>query len=260
MTWVAQPIKPEEIFKPASQVAIHKKGLKILLYGPEDTMKTGFALSCPPPVYIIDTELGAPPLFRFFPEKEIHWCDGTYLDPNTDMPDPLRALQRLEATISLLKDVPKGTVAIDSGTDVWDWIEHWLEEVGKKKEGQVLRFEWYKAKQRWRQLILRLMAKPLHFVMTAQPQAIYVSDGRGGYADSGEIRPRLEKASPHVFDIVVRTMKWNVEDPATKKKKVHYMAEVTKCRFSKDFRPAIEEITFDKLTAKLKEQLGIEVW
>jgi len=133
MAWSGPVLKVSDVFKKPSEIAQHKTGLKILIWGEEDTRKTGFCLSCPPPVYHIDTELGAPPLFRYFPGKDIEWCDATYLNPNTDEPDPFVALQRLESTIALLKDVGKdrrpedpvpGTICIDSGTDV-SLVEHY---------------------------------------------------------------------------------------------------------------------------------------
>jgi len=285
--WNQQPVTSiDQVFKKPSEVAAHKTGLKILIWGAEDTRKTGFCLSCPPPVYEVDTELGAPPLFQHFvycpkcqkhtthilsPEgaigpcrvcndtngvmKDIHWCDATFLNPNTDEPDPFVALQRLESTITLLKDVKKGTVCIDSGTDVWDWIQAWLEGTGKHKEGTLLRFEWAKAKQRWRQLLLRLMAKPLHFVMTAQTQDIYQ-----GNEPTGEHRPRIQGASQHVFDIIIYAQKWLAITGNPPVKRYSYQAEITKCRFSKDFRPTIPDVTFDELTKQLKEKIGVEVW
>lgn len=253
----------EDVFKTAGQVATHKTGLKILIWGSEDTRKTGFCLSCPPPVYHVDTELGAPPLFDLpdYKEKwtkgEIKWCDATYLNPQTDIPDPEVMLQKLEATIGVLKAVEKGTVCIDSGTDVWDWIQAWLEGVGKHTEkGNVLmRTEWAKAKQKWRQLLLRLMAKPLHFVMTAQPQEIYA-----GNQPTGDFRPRIQGASQHVFDVIIHAQKWVRTDGNPPVKSVKYMAEITKCRFNKDFRPTIQDIMYDKLIMMLKEKLQVEVW
>ena len=118
MGWPTTLVKtPEEMFKQASSVAQHKTGLKVLIYGKEDTMKTGFALSFPPPIYIFDTELGAPPLFQYFKGKDIRWCDATFLSP-TGLHDASVALQSLESGIALLRDVKQGTIVIDSGTDV----------------------------------------------------------------------------------------------------------------------------------------------
>jgi hypothetical protein len=250
--------KTEEMFKPASTVAQHKTGLKVLIYGQPDTMKTGFALSFPPPIYIFDTELGAPPLFQYFKGKEIQWCDATFLNPQTGMHDASVALQALETGIALLKDVKAGTVVIDSGTDAWDWVQEWLNEIGKHKEGQLLRFEWAKAKLKWKKLLLQLMAKPLHFVMTAQPQEIYANK-----EPTGTYRARIQGESAHSFDIVLHAMRWETVNPKDLSRTVRYVTEVTKCRFKKAWRPMFEDIGingFEKLTTALKKDLGIEVW
>jgi len=254
-----QPVttkKIEDVFKPAKEVAQHKTGLKILIYGREDTMKTGFGLSGPPPVYDIDTELGAPPLFQYFPEKDIKWCDATFLDPTKDIQVPESALTQFEGILTLLKDVEEGTILIDSGTDIWDWIQGWIQQVGKKKEGTLLRFEWAKAKQRWRRLLLRLFAKPVTFIMTAQPQEIYDAGGQA----TGRFRPRVQSASPHMFDIVIYAQRWETIHPKTKERTVRYVSEIRKCRFKKGYRPLIDEITYEKLCARLKQDLGVEVW
>jgi len=438
MAWPVVMKTPEEMFKPASTVAQHKTGLKVLVYGKEDTMKTGFALSFPPPVYIFDTELGSPPLFQYFTEKQpdgttkmkdIRWCDATYpvpeqalaiyiwseniccgatigrskqsmvsctnrwrrdyycmqgkrnrnsstnryrkqessvirkgtfpcsrticlhkqrnvlaichhklvctreslsgysalcdskevasrvtasilrvtkaacknrkkchkvlygrraktsgtnlfakqwkktrlvskkasrnrsriLNPETGLHDASVCLQRLESGIALLRDIKQGTIVIDSGTDVWDWIQEWLNEVGRHKEDQLLRFEWAKAKLKWKKLLLQLMAKPIHFVMTAQPQEIYANR-----EPTGTYRARIQGESAHSFDIVLHAMRWETLDPKNPLvKTVQYKTEVTKCRFKKGWRPTFDDIGiqgFEKLTKQLKEDLGVEVW
>ena len=258
-------LKPEEVFQKSTAVAQHKKGLKILIYGKEDTMKSGFALSFPPPIYSYDTEIGQPPLFQYFPNKEINWCDATFLNPD-GLQDASVALQKFEASMTLLKDIKTGTIVIDTGTDVilsafeligrfWDWIQEWLNEVGKKKEGHLLQFEWAKAKLKWRKLLLQLLAKPVHVVMTAQPQEIYMNK-----EPTGVYRARIQGESAHAFDIVIHAMRWEVVNPATQAKTVQYKAEITKCRFKKGWRPLFDDITYDTLTAALKKDLGVEVW
>lgn len=255
----------KDVFKTADTVATHKTGLKVLIFGETDTMKTGFALSAVkrlPPVFIWDTELGAPPLFRHFTaeeRKQIHWCDATFLDPTSDMPDPLEAIRRLETSIAALKEYTDavtaehpiaGVVVIDSLTDVWDWIQEWLEGIGVKKKGTLLRFNWPKARHRIKKIIFRLLAKPVHLICTAHPQDIYA----GGDA-TGRFRARIEKALPHRFDIVIHAKRFEPQGGTAV-----YKASVTKCRFKKAWRPVFEDITFGQLIDKLKEDLGVEVW
>jgi len=138
-------------------------------------------------------------------------------------------------------------------------VQEWLNEVGKKKEDTLLRFEWAKAKLKWKKLLLQLMAKSVHFVMTAQPQEIYMNK-----EPTGTYRARIQGESAHSFDIVLHAMRWEIPDaknPAIKS--VQYKTEVTKCRFKKAWRPTFDDIGiqgFEKLTKQLKADLGVEVW
>ena len=152
-----------------------------------------------------------------------------------------------------MRDVKEGTIVIDSGTDIWDWMQDWMEKTARKKTpaGTVYRFEWARVKQRWRQLVLRLMAKPLHFIITAQPQEIFDAEGR----PTGTYRPRIQRATPHIADIVIHIKK--VFEPG--KLKPRHIATITKCRFQRAYNAEIEDITFDKLCKKLYEDLGVVV-
>jgi len=263
--WGSGIADPKKVFTKASQVVQHKTGLKVLIFGRTETMKTGFALSAVKrckPLFMFDTELGAPPLFRHFKKEEldfIEWCDATFLDPNTDLPDPLEALRRLESSLTAIKEFTdrtspdnpiKGVVVIDSLTDVWDWIQEWLDKTGTKAKGQLLQFNWPKARRRIRKLIFRLLAKPVHLICTAHPQEIYKDKNA-----TGEFRARVEKALPHRFDIVIHAKRFEI--PGSD---VQYKAYVAKNRFMKNWRPVFDEITFAKLVDKLKEDLGVEVW
>ncbi len=308
-----------DLFHSASTVAQHKDGLKLLVFGLPETMKTGFCLSFPEPIYFFDTELGAPPLFRHFvycptckaftPHnqttwpmvtikdsnlvnvdgkvtiqeveatlpmwtsftcrkcndpggvmKDIRWCDATFLNPQTGVHDAINALKSLQAAIALLANAPKGcTIILDSGTDVWDWIQEWIDEVGKHtaKNDQLMKTEWHKARLAFKKLLLELFAKPVHFVMTAQTQDIYDKTTKQA---TGEIRPRVENTSPHSFDLVILMKRYEIpKDDGTKK--LEYHSAVWKCRFQKDWRPKLpQELTYEKLTAKIVEDLGVEVW
>jgi hypothetical protein len=257
-------------------------------------MKTGFALSFPAPVVIFDTELGAPPLFRHFVEcpvckrytphdevrneknevtayickeckdpngkmKEIYWCDATFMNPQ-GAHDPAAALQSLEMAIKMVSQVKAKTVIIDQGTDVWDWLQEWLDDVGKhtQKGDQLMRTEWYKARLKWKKFLLEIMAQKIHFVMTAAVQDVW--DKTLNKA-SGEVIPRVEKTTTHAFDIEIKMKRYEIPQGDGKPKKCEYHSDITKCRFQKGWRPVLpQELTFEKLTKKLQEDLGIQVW
>ena len=60
--------------------AEQKRGLKIGIYGDYATGKTHFGLTSPTPIYIIDTENGAPPLAFNFKDKDIRVLDVGEID------------------------------------------------------------------------------------------------------------------------------------------------------------------------------------
>jgi len=250
-----QPPKPEEFFTPLQRIE-HVGGLKVGIYGAPETGKTYFALTFPEPIYVIDTEFGAKKVARVhFPEKEIYIAEVVHIDPITDEPDPIKSLEKVEKAIAAIasQNISKGTIVIDSATDIWAWITAWLEQVATRRtaSGQPFRFEYGLANERYRQLIVRLLAKPVHVVLTAQEQDVYDSSGK----PTGMKQPRWQKQTPHWVDIVLHTVKRF--DPSLKRWR--YVAVMEKCRFKRAFNLEIEDVTYEKLRNALRRNLGIDV-
>ena len=247
--------KREDFFKRGKDL-VHTQGLKIMVWGPPSVGKSHFALSAPPPIFVLDTEFGSAPLLRHFPEKEIYIYEAAVLDEESDEPDAEKSLRQIEIAISTLRDVETGTIVIDSGTDIWSWMGGWVEQEARKRGKMTSadtpqRLEWGRANLRWRQLILRLMAKPVHFVITAQMTEEYDSKGQA----LGSYKPRIQKQTEHMCDIIIRLQK--SYSKAAKKPK--YDGTLTKCRFERSFDESIADVTFDKLCAVLKDKLGVVV-
>ncbi len=258
MSWDAkkkeetEPLKKEQFFKTTDTIE-HSQGLKILVWGGPGEGKTYFALTFPPPIYVLDTEYGVMPVLRHFPDKDINVYEAAVLDPDTDEPDAGKSLKMIEQALSTLKDINEGTIVVDSGTDVWSWLGAWLEQAGAKMTsiGKPQRLEWGRANLRWRQLILRLMAKPVHFVITAQPTEEYSSSGEA----LGTYKPRIQKQTPHMCDIILHVEKRFMKGIPKPK----HIATMTKCRFQRGLDMEIEDITFDKLCTALQKDLGITI-
>lgn len=247
--------KRGDFFKRGKEV-IHTQGLKIMVWGGPGVGKTHFALSAPPPIFVLDTEFGVAPLVRHFPDKEIYIAETAVLDEETDEPDAEKSIGQIEAAIATLRDVEHGTIVIDSGTDIWGWLGGWVEQQARKRGKMTAadspqRLEWGRANLRWRQLILRLMAKPVHFVITAQMQEEYDSRGQA----LGTYKPRIQKQTEHMCDLIVYI------DKVYKKgsTKPVYEATLTKCRFERSFDETMQDVTFDKLCETLKDKLGVLV-
>ena len=254
MTWnvVAKPeiLKFEDFWKKPHEI-VQKTGLKVLLWGEPETGKTHAALTFPPPVYVVDTEFGTAPLLHKFEGKEIYVFEACQLDARAEV-DPLQSLEAVEKAITALQRLEKGTVVIDSATDIWQWIVMWLEQTARRKteSGQPYRFEYGEANRRYRKLIMRLMAQPVNVVLTAQVQSVFDIDGR----ETGARVPRVQRQTQHMVDLSIHLQK--SFNPATKG--VVYVGTIEKCRWERTFHKEIVDVTYERIVAALKE-LGVEV-
>lgn len=265
MTWGSTKQKdfkepPKKEFFKKSKGFVHDQGLKCLAWGKAEVGKTYLALSFPSPIYVIDTEFGTAPVTRHFPEKDIFIYEAAILDPSTDEPDVEASLKNLEEAVATLKDVSTGTIVIDSGTDIWQWLGAWVEQQARKSgrmtsAGTPQRLEWGRANLRWRQLILRLMAKPVNFVITAQAAQEYTSKGEA----TDDYRAKVQGQTPHMCDIIVELQKTYVLVEKGKPMVSKYMATLEKCRFQRGLDLKIEDITYDSLVAALEKQLGVVI-
>jgi len=249
-------LNKDSFFKRADTF-VHTQGLKTMAWGEAEVGKTFFGLSGEPPIYAIGTEFGIGPVLRHFPDKEIYVYEAAILDESTDEPDIEASLKNLEVAISTLKDVDRGTILIDSGTDIWGWLGAWVEQQARKagkmtSAGTPQRLQWGRANLRWRQLILRLMAKPVHFIITAQVSEEYNDKGQ----PTGVYRPRIQRQTAHMCDVIL-----HLEKTFTKARppKPQYMATLTKCRFQRGVDMQLPNVTWQTLTEALKEKLGVEV-
>jgi hypothetical protein len=191
--------------------------------------------------------------------KQIYWVNATFLNPQTGAHDPINALTSLQAAIELLNTVKARTIMLDSGTDVWDWIQEWIDEVGKHTTtgNHLMQTEWFKARLKLKKLLLELMAKPVNLIVTAQTQDVY---DKATKKPTGEVIPRIEKTAPHTFDLVIHFKRYEIPQQDGSKK-CEYHSDITKSRFQKDYRPVLpQELTYDKLTEAVEKDLGIKVW
>jgi len=149
MGWnVLQPAKEvpdaSQFWKKPSEI-IHKTGLKVLIFGEPEVGKTHFALTFPEPIFVIDTEFGVAPLLSKepFKNKDIRVFEACQLDVDTVEVDPIKSIEAVEQAITALQRVDKGTIVIDSATDIWQWLVAWLEVVASRRtsSGQPYRFE-----------------------------------------------------------------------------------------------------------------------
>jgi len=242
---------PKTFFKPLPEVA-RRRGLKVGVYGTWEVGKTYFGLTFPEPIYVISTEFGVAGVAQVhFPEKDIRIFQVTVFDKSTDQPDPYASLKQVEQAIIALKDVNKGTILIDTATDIWAWLGAWVDAtaVQRTRDNKPQRWAWQAANEEYRYLMMRLLAKPMHVVLTAQEKSLYTSTGE----ETAAVTPRWNKQTPHWVDFFLHLRKYVTENT------VKYIAVIEKSRFKRALNFQIEDITFDKLVGFIKENLKIYI-
>lgn len=247
----AKVITPEDVFTPIKQT-YGRKGLKIGVWGEYEAGKTYFALSAPPPVFVISTEQGVTQVAHHFPDKDIRIVETLSLVTDLEgrlVADPVQSLENVEAAVAACKDIDKGTIVIDTLSDVWDWVQAWMEMTAapseKRKEGGgVFQFAYARANERYKYLLLKIISRPTHFVGTARIRPVYI-----GAQDSGQKEARWQKDTPYLLDVIIKMAK--IPQPTT----VLYTSMIEKNRFFRMFNATKEDLTFDKLVEMLKGKL-----
>jgi len=245
-------LKPEHFFKPQQEIE-QVKGLKIGIWGEPETGKSYFSMTCPEPIYIIDTEFAAVKLAKqHFPNKKIYIYECSVIDEASPLmePDPIQSLENVEKAIISLKDVNVGTIVVDTVSDYWQWMGAYVEKEAKrfyKSSGQMMRTEWATGNERYRYFINRLLIKDCTVVLTSQTRPIY----EGGQ-DTGRIKPAWQRQTRHWVDIEIWARKNTSVNPPK------YEAVITKCRFQRAENKVIEDLTYPKLVEFLRS-IGVKV-
>ena len=264
----------ESAFQPREKL-LEKRGAKVFIWGNYGIGKTFFSLTFPEPIYVISTEYGVQQLLYHFPDKDINIMECN--KPYTDAPikkvtgkadesignvDPEISLREVEKATLLLKDIKKGTIVIDSGTDLWEWFSAWIDYNADKytKSGQMMRTEWGKVNSKYKNILMRLISRPVNFVMTARSQSVYSSEGR----ETATEKFSGQKNTPFIPDIVLHIQKQIRPDIDTKTGKVtgnieERIATIEKNRFGAHGQLIIDP-TYDSLKKSLENEVPKEVF
>lgn len=203
----------QDVFKPAVELE-SVRGLKFALYGKAKVGKTHFCMTARLPIYIIDTE-GSASVNKAAFSKEIQ--EQMYIaevitaaskrDKEIDL---VKSLDALVEAIDLVTDAvisseeagtPRGTIVIDSATDIWDWLGIWLDEaagVKLTKSGDMPRFEWGKANKKYAEMMYMLLRSGWNVVMTFRAKDAVNSKGE----DLGYVVPRWQKNTDYWMDLI----------------------------------------------------------
>jgi len=232
------------------------KGHRLGIYGESGVGKTRFILTAPRPIFIIDTELGVrETLYDYARDHDIDGIKcfevlvGEEQSDGTIKADVDKSLKNIEiAATTILKfarDNPdvKGTIAIDSMSDVWDWLGQWLTKLPGVKltsSGKPQQLEWQHANERYLQLLydlLMLYEEGWHVILTGRLKEDYIGAG----IKTGEVKGAWQKWTQHWVSIVIFMFKEyyfesdeDLNDPVKRKlsKKFKRGALIEKCRLN----------------------------
>jgi hypothetical protein len=259
----------ESAFKKRDQID-SKKGLKVMVWGAAGVGKSYFGMTFPEPVYVIDTDGGAPQLLEQFPDKDIRIMDITEpyaekdskkkKDPLSET-DPIVSLLKFDKATWLLKDVTHGTIVLDSVTDIWEWMGAWMDLNADKftQSGQMMRTEWGKANAKYTWMMKRLTSRPCNLVLTAKHKSVYDDKGK----ETSQRIFAAQKFTDYIPDVVIHLEK--ITTPSINQvgkiigTKTERVGTIIKNRFFDDLNTVkIQNPTYELL--KEKYQARVPKW
>jgi len=249
-----------DLFKPATELKA-TQGLKIAIWGRAKVGKSHFCLTPPGKIFIIDTESAIKTNIGSFPQdvrERVYVADilqFSGLKDGTSDIDYGMMLDIIEDAITkVLMAVRQdgeqnATVVIDSASDLWDWLGIWLVErpdVKHTGEDKVNRLEWGKANKRYIQAMTKLMMSGCNVICTFKAKDAVGPDG----ADLGFAKPRWQKNSKHIFDVI------GVIEKTGDKRVLKFTGADNGCRYG-DKVPDLENPTWNTLIEHLQKHCHV---
>lgn len=205
--------KVKEYYKPAVELEI-RDSVKFAIFGAEKTGKTHFSVTGKRPLYVIDTEgswnweieqlkAQGTNIDGINVSQVLKWAnkDEGKLDLIGSLDALIEAIDLITTIIALERDDPnaqRGTIVIDSMTDLWDWLGIWLDELPGKSE-KASRFEWGKANKKYIDVIYMLLHSNWNVIFTFRSKPVV--DDKGGDTD---IRvARWQKNTGYYVDSII---------------------------------------------------------
>ena len=193
-------------FKPSMELPA-VRGVKIGIYAKPKVGKTHFSLTAPLPIFVIDTEGSAKMISKYFDEERqsqiyideiIQWVGKK--KGKFDIVGSLKSMEESIDTITeermIIEPGVTGTIVIDSGTDMWDWLATWLVLEGatkfNKSDNSMNRTEWGKANKKYADFMYLLLRCNWNVIWTFRARPVVDSKG----ADLGITQARYQKNTP----------------------------------------------------------------
>lgn len=239
------------------------KGFKLGVFGDAGVGKTHLSAHAPGEKFFIDTEGTSTSVINKFDtdlRKTIKIMDVKKKFVNdADIINYSASLTTIEDAIDAIyyytqgdveNDVPKppmGTIIIDSGSDVWNWLGFWLSEqtdLARAKSGKMIQTEWQRPNKRHAKILDKLLKTEWNVIITAQAHPQY---GDGGQA-TGINDAKWQKGVPFWCD-VSGELKYN---------NGHATYVIRKCRHDRTLvGQSIEDPTFEKIVQFISDKTGL---
>lgn len=262
----------ELLSKPQPLVEV-EKGIDVLVFGDTNSGKTFFSMTCTEPVFVIDTEKRADKMRKYhYPGKDVRIFDPVVVKENyvddedaIDYPSSIDNVSNfLVALNSKIQkgEITKGTLVVDSLTDIWTWVQAWgkdrLAKKGRLDKDLLIpknQFDWglpIGKLSRLMTLFKHVTNKGIHFVGTARETNTpeYIED-KQVVARLPTDRIRVYKDVPFVFSSIINTKMQRVKTPTGFQ--TRYVAEVIKLDTLEYKKEAIENLNFEKLKTLISE-------
>jgi hypothetical protein len=199
------PRNIKDLFKPSVELE-HVAGFKIAAYGRAKVGKTHLAMTAPKPIYGIDTE-GSWSLnrkqFSLKDQEQINVAQVLYeADKKSHKVDVVASLDAAFEAMDVLTDFiatydgPIGTIVIDSGSDIWDWLGTWKDEQNFSEPG---RLQWGHANKRYNEFIMMMLHSQWNVIGLFRAEAAVGGTG----ADLGYDKPKWQKKTDYWFDVIL---------------------------------------------------------
>ena len=244
----------------------------VLVYGDTNAGKTFFSMTCPEPIFVIDTERRADKTKKYhYPNKDIRVFNPVVIKTNyVDDEDAIDYASSIDNITNFLVamnqkiqegKIKEGTLVVDSLTDIWKWVQEWA-MVRLAKKGRVDKdllkiknqFDWgvpNGKNARLMDLFKNVTSQGLVFVGTSReqhtPEYIEVKALAGLPTD----KIRVQKDVPFGFGSIVNLRMQRKKMPEGFKNS--YFADIIKLDTLEYNGNAIENFNYEKLLNLIAE-------
>lgn len=228
-------------FKPLAE-AEQKRGLKVGVYGDFATGKTHFGLTFPEPIYIIDTENGAPPLVNNFKGKDVRVLDVGEIDG-------VVSFEKIQNAVDyIISRGDAGTIIIDSVSDLWDYAQEYakvklfkLSVLDRLKQ----QWDWGSINKLYLSVVKKLVNTNANIIFTARESEVYAGAGQ----PTNIMKPKWQKTTGFWLDFVIHNTK-----KIDKLNNMNFISNIEKSRqFKSLMGKNFDNLTYDILNKSIED-------